>query len=119
MTNALLDAPGPAVRPAPERRGPARLHVADVPVVRILALLVGVSAAIPLGYLVIRVWELGWTETWEIATSERTVTVLIDTVVLAVAVTLAALVISLPLAWLTTRTPIGMKAWSLPQSSEH
>ena len=54
MTNALLDVPGPVVRPAPERRGVARRHVADVPVVRMLALLVGVSAAIPLGYLVMQ-----------------------------------------------------------------
>jgi iron(III) transport system permease protein len=78
----------------------------------LLALLVGVSAAIPLGYLAVRVWELGWSETWQIATSERTRTVLIDTIVLAVAVTLAALVISLPLAWLTTRTDLpGRRIW--------
>jgi iron(III) transport system permease protein len=112
VTNALLDAPGQAVTPDSARRGRTRPHVPDSPVVRLLALLVGVSAAIPLGYLAVRVWELGWTETWEIATSERTRTVLIDTIVLAVAVTVAALVISLPLAWLTTRTDLpGRRVW--------
>ncbi len=112
MTNALLDAP--VVSPAPAGRGQARPNVPDTPVVRMLALLVGVSAAIPLGYLVVRVWELGWTETWEIATSTRTRTVLVDTIVLAIAVTLAALVISLPLAWLTTRTDLpARRTWVL------
>jgi iron(III) transport system permease protein len=81
-------------------------------VVRLLALLVGVSAAIPLGYLIVRVWELGWTDTVAIATSARTRTVLIDTIVLAVAVTAAALAISLPLAWLTTRTDLpARRTW--------
>ncbi|HSP29810.1 MAG TPA: iron ABC transporter permease, partial [Ilumatobacteraceae bacterium] len=112
MTNALLDAPGQAITPDPARRARARPHVPDTPIVRLLALLVGVSAAIPLGYLAVRVWELGWSETWEIATSERTRTVLIDTIVLAVAVTVASLVISLPLAWLTTRTDLpGRRLW--------
>jgi iron(III) transport system permease protein len=112
MTNALLDAPGRPAVPAPTRRGGATARVVDVPVVRLLALLVGVSAAIPLGYLVVRVWELGWSETWEIATSARTRSVLIDTVVLAVAVTAAGLVISVPLAWLTTRTDLpARRTW--------
>lgn len=112
MTNALLDAPGRPLAPAPTRRGAAAARVFDAPVVRLLALLVGISAAIPLGYLVVRVWELGWSETWEIATSSRTRTILIDTIVLAVAVTAAALVISLPLAWLTTRTDLpARRTW--------
>jgi iron(III) transport system permease protein len=112
MTDVLVDARGRAVTPVPARRRRVDAFVFDLPVVRLLALLVGVSAAIPLGYLVVRVWELGWSDTWEIATSERTRNVLIDTIVLAVAVTAAALAISLPLAWLTTRTDLpARRTW--------
>jgi iron(III) transport system permease protein len=111
MTDVLVDARGGAVAPAPARRR-RDAFVLDAPVVRLLALLVGVSAAIPLGYLIVRVWELGWTDTVAIATSARTRTVLIDTIVLAVAVTTAALAISLPLAWLTTRTDLpARRTW--------
>jgi iron(III) transport system permease protein len=111
MTDVLVDARGRAVAPAPARRR-RDAFVLDAPVVRLLALLVGVSAAIPLGYLIVRVWELGWTDTVAIATSARTRTVLIDTIVLAVAVTAAALAISLPLAWLTTRTDLpARRTW--------
>jgi iron(III) transport system permease protein len=112
VTNALVDAPGPAVVPAPVRRQRARTDVLDAPVLRLLALLVGVSAAIPLSYLVVRVWELGWSDAWAIATSARTRTVLVDTIVLAVSVTVASLAISLPLAWLTTRTDLpARRTW--------
>jgi ABC-type spermidine/putrescine transport system permease subunit I len=111
MTDVLVDGRGRAVTPAPARRR-RDAFVLDAPVVRLLALLVGVSAAIPLGYLIVRVWELGWTDTVAIATSARTRTVLIDTIVLAVAVTAAALAISLPLAWLTTRTDLpARRTW--------
>jgi iron(III) transport system permease protein len=111
MTDALVDARGPAVTPAPARRR-RDAFVLDAPVVRLLALLVGVSAAIPLSYLVVRVWELGWSDAWTIATSARTRAVLIDTIVLAVSVTAAALAISVPLAWLTTRTDLpARRTW--------
>ena len=113
MTSALLDEPRPAAvecRPA-TRRGQARSasRVHD----RSRSRTAGrVSAAVPLVYLVVRVWELGWTETWAIASSARTREVLVDTLVLAGAVTVAAVVISVPLAWLTTRTDLpGRRIW--------
>jgi iron(III) transport system permease protein len=85
---------------------------ADAPLLGLLGLLVGVSAALPLGYLVWRAWELGWDETWAIVTADRTWRLLWSTVRLAVAVTLAGVAISVPLAWLTTRTDLpGRRAW--------
>jgi iron(III) transport system permease protein len=83
--------------------------VADAPLVALLGLLVGAGAAVPLGYLVWRTWELGWTETWAILATPRTWELLTRTVSLAVAVTVATLVISLPLAWLTTRTDLPLR----------
>lgn len=71
-----------------------------------LGLLVGVSAALPFGYLVWRAWELGWDETWAIITSERTWRLLASTLRLALAVTAAGVAIAVPLAWLTTRTDL-------------
>jgi iron(III) transport system permease protein len=112
VTNALVEAPAPASPPVPAPRRRARTYVLDAPIVRLLALLVGVSAAIPLSYLIVRVWEMGWGDAWAIATSARTRTVLIDTIVLAVSVTAAALAISVPLAWLTTRTDLpARRTW--------
>ena len=84
----------------------------DAPLVGLLGLLVGIGAAIPLAYLVWRAWELGFTDSWEILRSARTRELLFDTVVLAVLVTAAANAISLPLAWLTTRTDLpGRRFW--------
>lgn len=88
------------------RARPGRAGAADAPLLGLLGLLVGVSAALPLGYLAWRAWELGWTETWDIVSSERTWRLLWSTVRLALAVTAAGIAISVPLAWLTTRTDL-------------
>lgn len=82
------------------------------PVASLLGLVVGAGAALPLGYLLWRASEVGWARSWEIATSERSLTLLANTVRLAVAVTIACIVISVPLAWLTTRTNLpGRRFW--------
>jgi iron(III) transport system permease protein len=81
-------------------------------VASLLGLVVGVGAALPLGYLLWRASEIGWARAWEIATSERSLTLLANTIRLAVAVTFASVVISVPLAWLTTRTNLpGRRFW--------
>jgi hypothetical protein len=60
----------------------------------------------PARHLVWRAWELGWTETWAILrVAARTWELLTDTIGLAVGHG-ATLAISLPLAWLTTRTDL-------------
>lgn len=95
--------------PAPGRSGRSRPRVRDAfesPLLRLLGIFVGFSAAMPLAYLVWRTHELGWVEAWEIATSERSLRLLWSTLRLAVAVTTASVLISVPIAWLTTRTDL-------------
>lgn len=81
----------------------------DAPLLRLLGLLVGASAALPLVYLVWRTNELGWAEAWRIASSDRTRRLLWSTLQLAVSVTAASVLISVPLAWLTTRTDLPLR----------
>jgi iron(III) transport system permease protein len=101
--------------PSTASRGRSRTREAlrpDAPLLGLLGLLVGASAALPLGYLVWRTWELGWAETWEIVSSERTWRLLADTLRLTFAVTATAVAISLPLAWVTTRTDLpARRTW--------
>jgi iron(III) transport system permease protein len=92
-------APGPSSRP--RRRGS--------PLITILAVLVAAGAALPLTYLVLRVSEVGAGRAFEIATSDRAVTLLRDTTLLAASVTAAAVAIAVPVAWLTTRTDLPMR----------
>ena len=99
---------------APDRTRGTRVRsgAPDAPLVGLLGLLVGVGAALPLGYLVFRAWELGFVETWEVLRSGRTRELLVDTIVLAALVTAASNAIALPLAWLTTRTDLpGRRLW--------
>jgi iron(III) transport system permease protein len=68
---------------------------------------------VPLAYLIIRATDggTGWIE--EIF-RERTFTLLRNTITLTVAVTLSAVLLSLPLAWLTTRTDLPWRRfWSI------
>lgn len=87
--------------------------VPDAPLVRLLALMVALGAALPLVYLVVRANEIGWSESWRIASSDRTRTLLWSTVRLAVAVTVASVLIAVPLAWLTTRTDLPARRFFL------
>jgi iron(III) transport system permease protein len=89
----------------------------DAPVLRLLGLLVAAGAAVPLSYLVWRVWELGWADSWEIASSARTRSLLGSTLVLAAAVTAASVAISVPVAWLTVRTDLPWRRTLLVVSS--
>jgi iron(III) transport system permease protein len=89
----------------------------DAPVLRLLGLLVAAGAAVPLSYLVWRVWELGWSDSWEIATSARTRSLLVSTLVLAISVTAASVAIAVPVAWLTVRTDLPLRRTLLVASS--
>jgi iron(III) transport system permease protein len=92
------------------RRATASLAASfESPLLRLLGSLVAVGAAVPLVYLVWRTHELGWSEAWEIASSDRSRRLLWSTLRLAVAVTVASVLISVPLAWLTTRTDLPMR----------
>ena len=82
------------------------------PVLTLLGLLVAAGAALPLTYLVIRASELGLDRIIEIATAERTLRLLLNTMLLAVSVTTASVLIAVPVAWLTVRTDLpGRRMW--------
>ena len=109
MTSIAPDVAETPVRTDADRgrsRPSSRDRVFDAPLLRLLALLVGLGAALPFGYLLWRTNELGWVEAWEIASSERSRRLLWSTIRLAVSVTAASVVISVPIAWLTTRTDL-------------
>lgn len=68
---------------------------------------------IPLVYLVVRAAEAD-ASSWDLILRSRTVWLAIRSVGLAAAVTLAAVVIGVPLAWLTTRTDLpARRVWAV------
>ena len=77
------------------------------------AIVVAIGVLLPLAYLVLRALGAGG-EIWELLFRARTLAILGRTVILVVAVTAISLAISLPLAWLTTRTDLPFRrVWSV------
>jgi iron(III) transport system permease protein len=69
---------------------------------------------LPLVYLAVRAFEGGFANVLEIALRDRTLEVLLRSVLLAAAVTAASVVIAVPLAWLTARTDLpASNAWTV------
>ncbi len=80
----------------------------------IVALLIAAAALLPLMYLTIRAAEAGEAKVWGILLRPRTLKVFVGSAGLALAVTLASLVIGVLLAWLTVRTDLpGRKFWAV------
>ncbi len=80
--------------------------------ITLLAILVALAAATPLSYLLIRAADLGWTRVWDIALSARVGGLLLETSLLAVAVTATSVAVAVPLAWLTVRSDLpGRRLW--------
>ena len=76
------------------------------------ALLVGSALILPLVYLAIRTFATGESDVLDLLFRERVAAILARTVILVVSVTLASVVLAVPLAWLTTRTDIPFRrAW--------
>jgi len=70
--------------------------------------------ALPLIYLILRAHESGWSEVFEVALRDKTLTVLLKSVALAAVVSAASVVVAVPLAWLTVRTDLpGRRAWTV------
>jgi iron(III) transport system permease protein len=104
VTSTLPTAPDTRMGPGPSaRRG------RPSPLLTLLGLLVAAGAALPLTYLIIQVAEVGWSRSIEIATSDRALQLLRDTSLLAVAVTVAAVLIAVPVAWLTVRSDLPFR----------
>jgi len=69
---------------------------------------------LPLGYLILRSLEGGWTAMTDVLLDADTLAVLGRSVLLAVVVTVASVAVAVPLAWLTTRTDLpGRRAWAV------
>jgi iron(III) transport system permease protein len=83
-------------------------RVSDIPIVLIgMSALVAAAMLLPVAYLVVRVWDSG--VFWEEVSAASTREALLRTTMLAAATTSAAVAISLPLAWLTTRTDLPFR----------
>ncbi len=82
-------------------------------VVWLPATVVAILIMLPLAYLVLRALGAG-EETWNLLFRMRTLEILGRTVALIAAVTAASLAVSLPLAWLTTRSDLPLRRiWSV------
>lgn len=83
------------------------------PLVAGAALLVTAGMLLPLAYLVLRTAGAG-EAFWETVARQRTLDIILRTCLLAVAVSGAAIALSLPLAWLTARTDLALRGvWSV------
>jgi len=92
-------------------RGP---HRSRPPVVVWLpAAMIAVIAILPLLYLLLRTMGAG-VEAWDLLFRARTLEIIGRTIILVIAVTGVSVAVSLPLAWLTTRTDLPFRrAWSV------
>jgi iron(III) transport system permease protein len=78
------------------------------------AALVAAAMLLPLAYLCVRSLEDGWAEVYEVLADVDTFVVLGRSVLLAALVTVASVVLAVPLAWLTARTDLpGRRAWAV------
>lgn len=94
------------------RRSARRLGLRPPAALVAPSVVVAALAATPLVYLVIRAAEAGPTF-WQLIARPRTLQLLANTLLLAGAVALAAVAVSLPLAWLLVRTNLpGRRFWS-------
>jgi len=77
------------------------------------ALCVAGLVFLPLGYLVLRASQAG-DQVWDQLFGDRTLDVLINTIVLAMTVGFTAAAIAIPAAWLTVRTDMPLSRWLAP-----
>ncbi len=77
------------------------------------AVIVGVLVILPLVYLILRAMGAGG-EIWNLLFRTRTMEIIGRTIILVIAVTGTSVIVSIPLAWLTTRTDLPFrKLWSV------
>lgn len=74
----------------------------------IASALVSVAILLPLAYLVLRAAGAG-SELWRLLLRPRTAVILFNSIALASTVTLSTVVISIPLAWLVTRSDLPLR----------
>jgi len=92
----------------------ARVRKRPPALVWVPSALVAAAAVLPLVYLAVRAAEGGWEDISETVLNGDTLAVLARSVALATLVTGAAVVLAVPLAWLTARTDLpGREAWGV------
>ncbi len=101
--------PAPAEAPRTAGAGAPGRPRRPVSLIAVAGLVIGGLALLPLGYLVIRAQEVGTAEMVEIVTSDRALGLLWRTSLLAVSVTVASVLIAVPIAWLTVRTDLPFR----------
>jgi iron(III) transport system permease protein len=67
--------------------------------------------SLPLLYLILRTSSVGWARAFDLLLRPQTLQIAVNSIVLALIVTAASFVISLPLAWLTVRSDLPGKRW--------
>ncbi len=112
----MVTLPPRAARPFSFFRAHAPVHVSHRPappaIVWMPAALAALLALLPLAYLVMRAANAG-AGFWSHLLRAKTLEIVVNSLVLAGAVSLATVVIAVPLAWLTTRTDLpGRRAWA-------
>lgn len=93
----------------PHHTGRPRTRRRPAPLLVAAGLLVAGVALLPLGYLLIRSSEIGLDRILDIATSARVRELVWQTTLLATSVTAAAVVIAVPVAWVTVRTDVPLR----------
>lgn len=101
----LVTAPGTVSRPAGRTR-----FGAPPPWLAAAALIVALLGLVPVGYLVVLAASAG-DEAVALVLRERTLGVLVRTLLLAATVTVASVLIGVPIAWLTARTNLPGRRW--------
>jgi iron(III) transport system permease protein len=97
--------------PLPADPVPGHQRSAAAPVGLVAAgLLVAVLTLVPLAYLVVQTASAG-EEAIALVLRERTLGVLLRTILLAGTVTLASIALGVPMAWLTTRSDLPGRRW--------
>jgi iron(III) transport system permease protein len=98
------------------RRGSAALNRrAHAPVpLALIATLIALLMLFPLAYLIFRAGSIGADRAVDLLLHPRTTRILLNSAWLAISVTGASLLLSLPLAWLTVRTDLpGRRIWTV------
>lgn len=109
-------APHSLIRALPEKRGgqvsfPDLLQWPRLPLLSLLSLLILAVVLLPVGYLLVRVVGGGY-ESIAYLLKPRTLSILQNSIVLTVTVTLSAAMLGTTFAWLTTRTDLPFRrAW--------
>lgn len=112
QSHGLLTAPPPG--PVRRRRWAGTVWRQQRGTLHVISVLITLLLLLPLLYLVVRATGVGSAKAIDLLLRPRTLEIIRNSALLAFTVTFASLVISLPLAWLTTRTDLPWRRfWSV------